>query len=182
VCGAGTPDAGGRLTPGQLSVAAGLLDHMDSEKYLARLDSLCTEDLSGMVHSESAVLMAGPGYRIVPLEVSHGTLTGDASQRLDTVEDFHALKEHIARVLNDRWAEHRPPWGMGTLRVRLDRGEEIPEPWAVMSVLVDELNLWQRGGVDGREGSDRWIALGIADRDETDEISLLAVASDIAPA
>ena len=147
---------------------------MDSAKYLAKLDSLCTEDLSE-ARGGSDLFMAGPGYRIVSLAVSHGLPTGDASQRVETADDVQALKDDLAQQMNGRWGEQQPSWGMVTIRVRLERGEEIPEPWATMSILVDELDLWQP------LGTGRWIALGVADKDDADEVHVLAVASDTDP-
>ncbi|GAA3836687.1 hypothetical protein GCM10022403_081580 [Streptomyces coacervatus] len=143
----------------QLSVAAAILDHMDSDKHLATIDALCTADLSAE-YSGSDLFLAGPGYRIV---------------RLVDMDDLHVLREWISQVLNARWGEQHDPWGMPTLRVRSDRGEDIPEPWLAASIHMEQLNLWQP------PGTERWIALGIADRDETDEAHLLAVASDIDP-
>ncbi|MFF1303545.1 hypothetical protein [Streptomyces sp. NPDC058307] len=67
------------------------------------------------------------------------------------------------------------PGGTGTLRVHGERGDEIPEPWAMTSRVADDLGLWQP------PGEDRWIALGVDYRDETDEVHVLAVASDIDP-
>ncbi|NEB01141.1 hypothetical protein [Streptomyces sp. SID13726] len=147
---------------------------MDSAKYLAAIDSLCARDLTA-ADGESDAYRSGPGYRIESLETSHGTRTGDVSRRMATVQDFYALKSHIAQELDDRWGRQQPLWGMGTLQVRLGRGEDIPEPWALTSVLMDDLELWQP------PGSDRWIAVGVGYRDEGDEVHVLAVASDIDP-
>ncbi|WP_371672969.1 hypothetical protein OG985_38230 [Streptomyces sp. NBC_00289] len=147
---------------------------MDSAEYLATIDSLCALDLTAG-HGESDAVVAGPGYRVVELMVSHGLPTGDASGRIPTAEDFHALKDHLAQRLNERWGEQQPPWGTVTLGVRLDRGEEIPEPWATVSVLVDELHLWHV------EHADRWVALGVADREENDEVRLLTVVTHVDP-
>ncbi|MFD3618140.1 hypothetical protein ACFWWT_23435 [Streptomyces sp. NPDC058676] len=147
---------------------------MDSAKYVAKLDSLCTEDLSE-ARGGSDLFMAGPGYRIVSLAVSHGLRTSDASLRVETAEDVQALKDRLAQEMHHRWGEQRPTWGMVTLRVRAERGEEIPEPWATMSILVEELDLWQP------VGTERWIALGVADKDDADEVHVLAVASDTDP-
>jgi hypothetical protein len=61
------------------------------------------------------------------------------------------------------------------VRLRLSRGEEIPEPWATLSLLTDELDVWQVAGAG------RWVALGVADRDRADEIRLLAVVTEIPP-
>ena len=107
--------------------------------------------------------------------MSHGTRDGDAGPRMAIVEDFYALKSRIGQELDDRWGRQQLPWGMATLKVRLDRGEEIPEPWFTTSIVTDDLDLWQP------PGSDRWIALGVGYRDESDEVHVLAVASDIDP-
>lgn len=157
-----------------MSVAAGLLDHMDSAKYLAAIDLLCARDLTA-ADGEPVPYAAGPGYRIESLEVSHGTRTGDATRRMAAVADFYALKNSIAQQLDDRWGRQQPLWGMNTLRVQGERGDGIPEPWATTSSVADDLDLWQP------PGSDRWIALGVGYRDETDEVHVLAVASDIDP-
>ncbi|MGW2719726.1 hypothetical protein [Streptomyces sp. NPDC001492] len=132
---------------------------MDMDKHLATIDALCTADLSAE-YIGSDLFLAGSGYRIV---------------RLVDVDDVHVLGEWISQVLNARWGEQHHPWGMPTLRVRIDRGEDIPEPWLATSILTQQLNLWQL------PGTERWIALGIADRGETEEARLLAVASDIDP-
>jgi len=147
---------------------------MDSAKYLAAIDSLCARDLTA-VDGEPDAYRSGPGYRIESLEVSHGTRTGDAVRRMAAVEDFYALKSSIAQQLDDRWGRQQPTWGMGTLKLRVERGEEIPEPWVTTSIVTDDLDLWQP------PGSDRWIALGVGYRDESDEVHVLAVASDIDP-
>jgi len=147
---------------------------MDSAKYLAAIDSLCARDLSA-ADGEPVPYGAGPGYRIESLAVSHGTRTGDAVRRMAAVEDFYALKSSIAQQLDDRWGRQQPTWGMGTLKLRVERGEEIPEPWVTTSIVTDDLDLWQP------PGSDRWIALGVAYRDGSDEVHVLAVASDIDP-
>ncbi|MEU9167954.1 hypothetical protein AB0D34_09175 [Streptomyces sp. NPDC048420] len=147
---------------------------MDSAKYLAAIDSLCVRDLAA-ADGGSGAYRSGPGYRIESLEASHGTRAGDASRRMAAVQDFYALRSRIAQELDDRWGRQHQPWGMGTLTVRLERGEQIPDPWNMTSILTDDLNLWQP------PGSDRWIALGVAYKDESDEVHVLAVASDIDP-
>ncbi|WP_020140492.1 hypothetical protein [Streptomyces sp. 351MFTsu5.1] len=147
---------------------------MDSAKYLAAIDSLCARDLTA-ADGGSGVYLSGPGYRIESLEVSHGLRDGDAAPRRAAVGDFHALKSRIAQELDHRWGRQHQLWGMCTLTVRLERGEAIPEPWRLTSIVTDDLSLWQP------PGSDRWIALGVACKDESDEIHVLAVASDIDP-
>ncbi|MGW2384749.1 hypothetical protein [Streptomyces sp. YU58] len=147
---------------------------MDSVKHLARIDSLCSGDLAAE-HGGPDVVLAGPGYCVVRLATSHETRTGDRAYRAEAVQDLHALKEHFTLLLDDRWGRQQVPWGMGTLVVRVERGEVIPEPWASMTALVDELNLWQP------HDTDRWVALGVADRDPGDEIHLLALVTETDP-
>ncbi|MGW3730478.1 hypothetical protein [Streptomyces sp. F001] len=64
---------------------------------------------------------------------------------------------------------------MLTLRVRGERGEEIPEPWATVSVLMDGVYVWEA------RGTGRRVAVGVADRDESDSARLLAVGTATDP-
>ncbi|MGW0820596.1 hypothetical protein [Streptomyces sp. NPDC002845] len=146
---------------------------MDIARYLATIDLLCARAFPS-AHGRTDIGASGPGYFIAELETSHGLLTGDGSQREETARDFHAYREGLAQRLNDRWAE-QPLWGQLTLRVRMGRGEKIPEPWATLSLRTDALHVWQ---VDG---TGRWVAVGVADRDEADEIRLLAAVAETGP-
>ncbi|GAA3800243.1 hypothetical protein ACFS5L_35295 [Streptomyces phyllanthi] len=146
---------------------------MDIERYLATIDQLCSRPFPAE-HGWSDVGPAGPGYFVAELEMSHGLRTADAVERFRTAADFHDVKEGMSQRLNTRWGRQQPPWGTVTLRVRIDRGEEIPEPWATVSHAVDELDVWQA------DGTGRWIAVGVADRDQEDEIRLLAVVTETA--
>jgi hypothetical protein len=146
---------------------------MDIATHLAVIDRLCAQEfLAEPCRSESGT--AGPGYATVPLETSHGMRVGHAWVRERTVTDFQAYREAIAERLHDRWGR-QPPLGQLTVRLRLSRGEEIPEPWATLSLLTDELDVWQVAGAG------RWVAVGVADRDRADEIRLLAVVTEIPP-
>ncbi|HZX36816.1 MAG TPA: hypothetical protein VFF37_00495 [Streptomyces sp.] len=148
---------------------------MDIVRYLATIDLLRARELPRQ-RDRSVVGMEGPGYHLIDLAMSEGLRTDDdGSRRARTAEDFHDRGEELTGELNDRWGRQHHPWGMVTLRERIARGEEIPEPWAMLSVLVDELELWQP------DGRGRWVAVGVADRDESDEIRLLAVVTDVDP-
>ncbi|MFK4111479.1 hypothetical protein [Streptomyces sp. NPDC002176] len=122
-------------------------------RHLAAIDRLRTRDLPA----------GGAGHHTVELD---GGRPGPAA------DDLHALREAIAQRLGARWGE-APPWGQLTLRLRLARGEEIPEPWATLCLRTDELDVWQTGTV--------WLAVGVADRDEADETHLLATVTRTAP-
>ena len=61
-----------------------------------------------------------------------------------------------------------------TVLLRNDR-EEIPEPWASLSARARVAYLW------AARGTGRWIAVAVADRDEADEVQLLAVVTRADP-
>jgi hypothetical protein len=146
---------------------------MDIANHLAVIDRLCAREFPAQ-HGRSESGTAGPGYVTVALETSHGTRVGHAWARERTAADFQAYREAIAERLHDRW-DRQPPWGQLTVRLRLGRGEEIPEPWAALSLLTDELDVWQVAETG------RWIAVGVADRDDADEIRLLATVTETPP-
>ncbi|OIJ93682.1 hypothetical protein BIV25_23410 [Streptomyces sp. MUSC 14] len=135
---------------------------MDIAKCLSAVESLCTGEFPEA------------GHRTVELATSHGTRADDALNRELTAADFHACREALAQRLHDRWGRQHP-CGQQTVRLRVARGEEIPEPWATLSLLTDELDVWQP------TGTGRWLALGVADRDDTDEIRLLAAVTATPP-
>ncbi|MFD1659982.1 hypothetical protein ACFSL4_17715 [Streptomyces caeni] len=146
---------------------------MTIDRHLATIDLLCAREFPAR-RGSSDVGFGGPGFHVVVLRTSVGLRTGDGAERERTAEDFDAWKEAIARRLDGRWGQGRF-WGPLTAGVRMARGEEIPEPWATLGALVHELRLWQ---VDG---AGRWVALGVAERDLTDEIRLLAAVTDQDP-
>lgn len=146
---------------------------MDIAKCLTVIESLCAGELPAQ-GGRPEPGTAGPGFRTVALATSHGTAMGDAEERERTAADFQAYREAIAERLHDRWGR-QAPWGQPTLRLRVSRGEEIPEPWATLSLLTDELDVWESAGTG------RWVAVGIADRDAADEIRLLATVTEIPP-
>ena len=146
---------------------------MNVDDHLATIDRLRLREFPARP-GRSDVGFGGPGFHIADLTVSVGLGTGDGAARERTAEDFDAWREAIAQRLNDRWGQGQR-WGMLTLGVRRARGEEIPQPWALLGDLVHEVHLWQA------DGTGRWVALGVAERDETDEIRLLAVVTAIDP-
>ncbi|MET7611489.1 hypothetical protein [Streptomyces seoulensis] len=123
-------------------------------RHLAAIDRLRARDLPP----------GGADHHTVELDPGHGPRP--------STDDLHALRDAIAQHLGTRWGE-TPPWGQLTLRLRLARGEEIPEPWATLCLRTDELGVWQ--------AEDVWLAVGVADRDEADAIRLLATVTRTAP-
>lgn len=156
---------------------------MSLDQHLAAIGLLCSHPLpvghdgpSGGMPGIPATPghLAGPGYRIVTLEAGPGAYGGGGAGREQEADDLDAQREGLARILDERWGPGQT-WGTLTPAVRLARGEEIPEPWAALTHLVDQLRLWQCA-TDGR-----WVGLGLADRDGTDEVRLLAAVTDIDP-
>jgi hypothetical protein len=142
---------------------------MNIARCLDTIDRLCLRPFPAQ-HGWSDLGRAGPGYFMAEL------LAGEeeTAPRERTAEDVDACKEAVAQLLHRRWGPVRP-WGTLTLRVRGLRGEEIPEPWASLSHLVDEAYVWEA------DGTGRWVALGVADRDPSDAIRLLAVVTETDP-
>ncbi|MFI5965733.1 hypothetical protein ACIA8J_26650 [Streptomyces asoensis] len=143
----------------------------------------------------------GPGHRTAALVTSHGLRTADAAVRLAEVERFHERREELAASLTRRWGAPSH-WGLQTVRLRTAT-EEIPEPWAGLSLRADDVYLWRTDRApqpadpgppadpgtraDRAPGTDpvgeygRWVALGVADRDPCDEVRLLLVVTDTDP-
>ncbi|WP_460063074.1 hypothetical protein [Streptomyces sp. YKOK-I1] len=118
-------------------------------------------------------LLAGPGDRTAALATSHGLRAADAAVRVAEAARFHEEREDLAGELTRRWGE---PEHLGLQTVRLRTAtEEIPEPWAELSLRVADVYLWQAAD------HGRWIALGVADLDPDDEIELLLVATETDP-
>ncbi|MEU1179067.1 hypothetical protein ABZ464_15720 [Streptomyces sp. NPDC005820] len=118
-------------------------------------------------------LLAGPGDRTAALATSHGLGAADAAVRVAEAERIHEERDDLAGKLTRRWGapEHI---GLQTVRLRT-ASEQIPAPWAELSLRVGDVYLWQVA----EHG--RWVALGVADLDPDDEIELLLVVTETDP-
>ncbi|MFD5569260.1 hypothetical protein [Streptomyces cadmiisoli] len=142
---------------------------MNIARCLDTIDQLCLRPFPAE-HGWSDAGREGPGFHMAQLAAG----TSDRAHGAAQAADLDACKEGIAQRLHARWgATH--PWGMLTLRTRGERGEEIPEPWASLSVLADEVYVWRAAE------SGRWVAVGVTDREETGAARLLAVVTDTDP-
>ncbi|CAM5555954.1 hypothetical protein SVIOM342S_08874 [Streptomyces violaceorubidus] len=108
------------------------------------------------------------------LEGSHGLGGRDPGERAATVEQYEKDRDALYERLARRWGE-TDPYNLQTVLLRTER-EEIPEPWAALSARA-------RVGTSlgGRRAPAGWVAVAVADRDETDEVRLLAVVTQEAP-
>ncbi|MFF3332604.1 hypothetical protein ACFYWX_24090 [Streptomyces sp. NPDC002888] len=112
-------------------------------------------------------------YITAELATSVGLTTQDPAERITAAGRFHDDKEDAARTLAEGWGEPGHI-GLQTIRVRTAT-EEIPEPWARLSLTMGDVYLWELTAYG------RWAVLGVADLDPDDEIQLLLVVTDVDP-
>ncbi|MGW7257932.1 hypothetical protein [Streptomyces sp. NPDC054834] len=141
---------------------------MNIARHTALIDELCFRPFAAE-HDTSGVGEGGPGYHAVVLESSHG----DCGTRAAMVEQYEKYRDALYEQFASRWGE-TAPWNTQTTLLRTGQ-EEIPEPWASVSARARVAYLWEA------EGTGRWVAVFVADRDETDDVQLLAVVTEIDP-
>ncbi|PZT70036.1 hypothetical protein DN402_29735 [Streptomyces sp. SW4] len=145
---------------------------MDIARHIALVDELCHRPFpAGRGASDGGT--GGHGRFVVALETSHGLRGGDPAERAPTVEQYEKYRDALYERLAARWGQ-TDPWNLQTLLLRTDR-EEIPEPWAGLGARARVAYLWQA------RGTGRWVAIAVADRDEEDEVELLAVVTQTDP-
>ncbi|MEN3586535.1 hypothetical protein AAH978_20630 [Streptomyces sp. ZYX-F-203] len=145
---------------------------MDIARHLALIDALCSRPFPAGP-GPTPFGTGGPGRHVAVLESSHGLRAGDAALRPAAVRRCEDAREAVRDRLDARWGE-APPWNLQTVLLRTE-WEEIPEPWAELSARARVAGLWEAAGTD------RWVAVAVADRDEADEVQLLAVVTTTAP-
>lgn len=150
------------LTGRQLSVAAGLLDHMDIAHGLAAVDLL------------SVRALPAEGYLVAELQTSGDFFDEGRSAREATEEQYEADRDGLTQRLTDRWGPPHLVSLASTLERSLE-GEDIPEPWASLSGHVPDLHLWQV------PGTPRWLALGVSQWDPELPFQLLLVVTETGP-
>ncbi|MEU8759344.1 hypothetical protein [Streptomyces sp. NPDC048659] len=122
---------------------------MSLDRHLAALDLLRDRPFGDRAHHVAELATAVPA---------------DAGQA-------EAERTALAGLLAARWG---PPdrLGLGTLALRAERGEPLPEPWALLSTAVPDVELWRVGG--------RWIALGLTGA-EGESPALLVCVTEVDP-
>ncbi|BDD70766.1 hypothetical protein ACWDYK_15890 [Streptomyces anthocyanicus] len=145
---------------------------MNIARHLALVDELCFRPFPAE-HGPSGGGTAAPGYFTAVLESSRGLRGRAPGERAATVEQYEKDRDALYERLATRWGP-TDPYNLQTVLLRTGR-EEIPEPWAGLSVAARVAYLWEA------EGTGRWVALAVADRDEADEVRLLAVVTQEAP-
>jgi hypothetical protein len=145
---------------------------MNIARHIALIDELCFRPFSAE-HSPSDVGIGGPGYHVAELEDSHGLLGDDPAERAVIVDQYEKHRDALYERLAPRWG-HTAPYNLQTVLLRTEL-EEIPQPWAMLSARARVAYLWEA------EGTGRWVAVAVADRDENDEVRLLAVVTQTDP-
>jgi hypothetical protein len=110
----------------------------------------------------------GPGFHIAELNGRFGDGAdpdADADREAEA-EQRLAEQEGLLRGLTQRWGEP-DLFSLASTRLRVERDEEVPDPWRRLSEQMGWLHLWRI--------EDRWIAVGLS------EFQLLAVVTEIDP-
>lgn len=141
---------------------------MNIARHIALIDELCFRPFPAE-HGPSDVGDGGPGYHVVVLERSED----DCGTRAAAVEQFEKYRDALYEVYAPRW-RHTHPLNLQTTLLRTER-EDIPEPWRSLSAGAGVAYLWEA------QGTGRWIAVAVADRDPAADVQLLAVVTDVAP-
>ncbi|MGV9291745.1 hypothetical protein [Streptomyces sp. NPDC003719] len=145
---------------------------MDIAQHIALIDELCFRPFPAE-HGPSDGCTGAPGHFVAVLKSSHGLRADGPAERAVTVEQYEKYRDALYERLAPRWGE-TDPWNLQTVLLRTER-EEIPEPWAGLSARARVACLWEV------EGTGRWVAVAVTDRDGTDEVRLLAVVTREAP-
>jgi hypothetical protein len=159
------------LTPRQLSVVRALLEGMTIAQHLATIDVLCSREFPAE-HGRSDVGTAGPGYHIAELRTSADFWEDDGTEREETEAQYEADRDGLSERLALRYGTPQVFSLWSVLDRHMD-GEDIPEPWGVLSAHVPDVHHWR---VDGR-----WIGLGVSQWDKELPFQLLAVVTGIDP-
>ncbi|GAA4929070.1 hypothetical protein ACFPM3_25070 [Streptomyces coeruleoprunus] len=143
---------------------------MTTARHLATIDLLRSRPFP-RERGRSDVGDSGPGYYIAELATSEEFW--EDSSRMELVgEQYEAEREALATLMEARWGEPHV-FSLWSVFQRSMDGEEIPEPWDVLSNSVPDLHLWR---VDGR-----WIALGVSKWDKELPFQLVAVVTETDP-
>ncbi|MEE1755452.1 hypothetical protein [Streptomyces sp. SP18CS02] len=144
---------------------------MTTARHLATIDLLRSRPFPGQ-RGRSDVGDSGPGYHVAELSTSEDFWEDDGTRRTAVEEQYEAERDALAEVLGVRWGAPQV-FSLWSLAQRSMDGEEIPEPWGVLSSHVPDVHLWRTG--------DRWTALGVSQWDKELPFQLLAVVTETDP-
>ncbi|WP_405878149.1 hypothetical protein OG762_05420 [Streptomyces sp. NBC_01136] len=146
---------------------------MTSEQHLATILRLCSEDFPPE-HSRSDVGDAGPGYLIAELATSEEFWEDDGTAREAAAEQYATDRDGLSELLSHRWGRPQA-FSLSSVLDRTMDGEDIPQPWGILSGHVPDVHLWRT------DGHGRWVALGVSQWDKEWPFQLLAVVAEADP-
>ncbi|MET7710957.1 hypothetical protein [Streptomyces sp. NPDC005407] len=140
---------------------------MTTARHLEIIDLLRARGFAAE-HGPSDVGSEGPGFHIAELNghFGDGADPDPDADREAEAEQRLAEQEGLLRGLTQRWGEP-DLFSLASTQLRVERDEEVPDPWRRLSEQMGWLHLWRI--------EDRWIAVGLS------EFQLLAVVTEIAP-
>ncbi|MFC9125327.1 hypothetical protein ACFT4A_00580 [Streptomyces sp. NPDC057099] len=142
---------------------------MNLARHIALVDELCYRPFPAE-HGPSDVGRSGPGYHVAVLESEP---YGDPAARAVTIDQCEKDRDAVYELLASRWGD-TDPYNLQTVLLRTEH-EEISRPWADLGACAGVAYLWEV------EGSGRWVAVAVADRDEAQEVHLLALVTETDP-
>ncbi|MFD5834996.1 hypothetical protein ACFWHV_15700 [Streptomyces collinus] len=142
---------------------------MNIAQHLAVIDELCYRPFPAE-HGPSDVGFSGPGHHVAVLEAAADT--GPAARAV-TIDQYEKDRDALYELLASRWGD-TDPYNLQTVLLRTER-EEIPRPWAELSACAGVAHLWEV------EGTGRWVAVTVGDRDLSREVRLLALVTETDP-
>ncbi|MEV7065529.1 hypothetical protein AB0N97_22430 [Streptomyces collinus] len=142
---------------------------MNIAQHIALIDELCYRPFPAE-HGPSDVGFSGPGHHVAVLEAAADT--GPAARAV-TIDQYEKDRDALYELLASRWGD-TDPYNLQTLLLRTER-EEIPRPWAELSACAGVAHLWEV------EGTGRWVAVAVGDRDLSREVRLLALVTETEP-
>ncbi|MEU2541014.1 hypothetical protein [Streptomyces iakyrus] len=142
---------------------------MNIAQHIAVIDELCYRPFPAE-HGPSDVGFSGPGHHVAVLEAAPDT---DPAARAVTIDQYEKDRDAVYELLASRWGD-TDPYNLETVLLRTER-EEIPRPWAELSACAGVAHLWEV------EGTGRWVAVAVGDRDLSREVRLLALVTETDP-
>ncbi|AXE84324.1 hypothetical protein [Streptomyces sp. Go-475] len=142
---------------------------MNIAQHIALIDELCYRPFPAE-HGPSDVGVSGPGHHVAVLEAA---ADDDPARWAVVVDQFEKDRDAVYELLASRWGD-TPPYNLQTVLLRTER-EEIPRPWAELSERANVAHLWEV------EGTGRWVAVAVTDRDASREVRLLALVTEFDP-
>ncbi|MFE6409675.1 hypothetical protein ACFVOR_22400 [Streptomyces sp. NPDC057837] len=142
---------------------------MNIAQHIALIDELCHRPFPAE-HGPSDAGASGPGRHVAVLDAA---ADDDPARWGVVVDQLEKERDAVCELLASRWGD-TPPYSLQTVLLRADR-EEIPVPWGELSERASLAYVWDV------EGTGRWVAVAVTDRDATQDVRLLAVVTETAP-